>query len=133
MNPEPTEHATLPETDQKFRLWLRPDGIAEITWAPHVPSNIDDARAAIAVMTELTGGKPTPLLVHTENAGPQDRAARMEFIRHQEIVAAVALLVGNPLSRMMATFFINVSRPEVPIRLFENQTAALTWLAEHVV
>lgn len=131
-----TEHSGLTEhseqSQQKFRLWLRPDGIAEITWAPHVPSDVDDARAAIAVMTELTGGRPTPLLVHTENAGPQDRGARMEFIRHQEIVAAVALLVGNPLSRLMATFFINVSKPDVPIRLFEDESSAVAWLAQHV-
>lgn len=131
MNVEPAG-GTSPDTTQKFRLWLRPDGIAEISWAPFVPSHVEDARAAIAAMTELTGGRPTPLLVHTEDAGPQDRGARMEFVRHQEIVAAVALVVGNPLSRLMATFFINVSRPDIPIRLFEDDEAALTWLAQHL-
>ena len=120
-------------THEKFRMWVRPDGIVELAWAPHVPSGLEDAVAAIEAMSELTGGKPGSLLVHTENAGPQDRAARMEFIRRQEIVAAVALLVGNPLSRMMATFFINVSRPDVPIKLFEDADAAVAWLKEHAV
>ena len=120
-------------THEKFRMWVRPDGIVELAWAPHVPSGLEDAVAAIEAMSELMGGKPGSLLVHTENAGPQDRAARMEFIRRQEVVAAVALLVGNPLSRMMATFFINVSRPDVPIRLFEDADAAVAWLKEHAV
>ena len=120
-------------THDKFRMWVRPDGIVELAWAPHVPSGLEDAVAAIEAMSELMGGKPGSLLVHTENAGPQDRAARMEFIRRQEVVAAVALLVGNPLSRMMATFFINVSRPDVPIRLFEDADAASAWLKEHAV
>ncbi len=118
---------------EKFRIWLRPDGVCEIVWAPHVPSGLEDAIATIKAMAELTGGRRAPLLVHTTDAGPQDRAARMEFVRDQGVVSAVALIVGNPLSRMMATFFINVSRPEVPIRLFEDEAAAVAWLKEHLV
>lgn len=120
-------------THEKFTMWLRPDGVVELTWAPHVPSGFDDAVAAIDAMSELTGGRPTPLLVHTTDAGPQDRAARMEFIRRQDVVAAVALIVGNPLSRMMATFFVNVSRPEVATRLFEDEDAAVDWLTTYLV
>lgn len=125
--------STAEITGEKFRIWLRPDGIAEITWTPHVPSGIEDARAVIEAMRQLTGGPAAPLLVHTTDAGPQDRAARMEFIRRQDVVAAVALVVGNPLSRMMATFFINVSKPDVPIRLFEDADAAVAWLQGHLV
>lgn len=117
---------------EKFRIWLRGDGLAEIAWAPHVPSVLEDALAVIDAMSELTGGRAMPLLVHTEDAGPQSREARMEFIRRQEVVSAVALIVGNPLSRMMATFFINVSRPDVPIRLFEDPAVAADWLKQHV-
>lgn len=120
-------------THEKFRIWLRPDGVVQIAWAPHVPSGLEDAIASIEAMQELTGGRAAPLLVHTTHAGPQDRAARMEYVRHQGIVSAVALIVGNPLSRMMATFFINVSRPDVPVRLFEDEAVAVAWLTEHLV
>jgi hypothetical protein len=120
-------------TGDKFRIWLRPDGVVELAWAPHVPSGLEDALATIEAMTEITGGRPAPLRVQTTDAGPQDRAARMEFIRRHEVVSAVALIVGNPLSRMMATFFINVSRPKAPTRLFEDESAALLWLKEYVV
>ncbi len=119
-------------TGEKFRIWLRPDGVVEIVWEPHVPSVLEDAVAVIDAMSELTGGRAAPLLVHTEDAGPQSREARMEFVRRQEVVSAVSLVVGNPLSRMMATFFINVSRPDVPIRLFEDKEAAVAWLKEHL-
>ena len=120
-------------TGEKFRIWLRPDGVVELVWAPHVPSTLEDALATIEAMTEITGGRPAPLLVHTTDAGPQDRAARMEFIRRHEVVSAVALIVGNPLSRMMATFFINVSRPKAPTRLFEDEAPAVVWLKGFLV
>ncbi len=116
----------------KFRLWIRPDGIAEITWTPHVPSGIEDARQAVQGMRELTGGRAAPILVHTTDAGPQDRAARMEFIGSQEVVSACALITGNPLSRLMANFFMNVSRPNVPVRMFDNDADAIDWLSGHL-
>lgn len=117
---------------EKFRMWAREDGVVEIEWAPQVPSTLEDAVAVIDAMSVLTNGRAAPLLVHTTDAGPQTREARMEFVRRQEVVSAVALVVGNPLSRMMANFFINVSKPEVPIRLLEDDDAALTWLRGHV-
>ena len=119
-------------THEKFRMTLPPDGVVRLVWAP-LPSGLEDARATITAMTELTGGRPAPLLVDTTHAGPQDRAARMEFINRHEVVAAVALIVGNPLSRMMATFFVNVSKPKAPTRLFEDEAAALAWLKGYLV
>lgn len=119
-------------THPKFRMWLAPDGVVHLVWVPQIPSGIEDATAAINAMIELTDGRQAPLLVDTRVAGPQDRAARMEFIRRHEVVSAVALIAGNPLSRMMANFFINVSRPKAPTRLFEDEASALAWLKEFV-
>jgi hypothetical protein len=89
-----------------------------------------DAIAAIDEMTKLTGGKRCPLLVDAHDAGPQDRAARSEFARRGDLVSAVALLGATPLSRMMGNFFIAVSRPMAPTKLFNDESSALAWLKE---
>lgn len=124
------EHPEI--THAKFRMWLPPDGVVRLDWVPHVPSGLEDAIAAIDAMTELTGGRAAPLLVDVRLAGPQDRAARMEFIRRHEVVSAVGLVVGSPLSRMMGNFFVNVNRPKAPTRLFDDEDAALRWLGAFV-
>lgn len=113
----------------KFRMWLRPDGIVHLAWAPSVGMGLEDAIAAIAAMEGLTGGRKAPLLVDTSEAGPQDRPARMEFVRRGDLVAAVALIVGTPLSRMMGNFFLAVSKPMAPTRLFDDEETAVAWLA----
>lgn len=128
----PEDNQPTEVTHPKFRMWLRPDGVVQLVWVAHVPSDLEDAIATIDAMTEITGGRPAPLLVDATLAGPQDRAARMEFIRRHEVVSAVALIVGNPLSRMMGNFFINVNRPKAPTRLFEDESSALAWLTEFV-
>lgn len=120
-------------THPKFRMWFPADGVVRLVWSPPVPSGFDDAVATIEAMIELTGDRPAPLFVDVRQAGPQDRAGRLEFIRRHEVVSAVAIVVGSPLSRMMGNFFINVNKPKAPTRLFDDEAAALAWLKEYVV
>jgi hypothetical protein len=93
---------------------------------------LEDAIGATAAMAQLTGGRQSPLLVDVREVGPQDRAARNEFARRGDLVSAVALIVGTPLSRMMGNFFLGVSKPMAPTRLFDDEATALIWLREFV-
>ncbi|MHB1250551.1 MAG: DUF7793 family protein [Acidimicrobiales bacterium] len=113
---------------QKFRMWLRPDGIVQLVWAPMRELRFEDASACIRAMDTLTGGRRAPLLVDASEVGSQDRAARNEFVRRGDLVSGVALVVTTPLSRLMGNFFIAVSKPIVATRLFEDETTAVTWL-----
>lgn len=117
-------------THPKFRMWLRPDGVVQLVWGPGAVLRLEDAVAAIDAMTKFTDGRKSPLLVDTRDLGRQDRAARMEFVRRGELVSAVALLVSTPLSRMMGNFFLAVSKPMAPTRLFDDEAAAVAWLKE---
>ena len=117
-------------THAKFRVWLRSDGIVQLVWARGTAIVLEDAIAAIEAMAQLTGGRRSPLLVDTHDTGPQDRPARTEFTRRDDLVSAVALIVGTPLSRMMGDFFVSVSRPVAPTRLFDNEESAVAWLQE---
>lgn len=127
MNNEPTEI-----THSKFRMWLRPDGIVQLVWGPAVTMSLEDAIAATDAMTKLTGGQQCPLIVDAHAAGPQDRAARTEFAHRGDLVPAVALIVATPLSRMMGNFFLAVSKPMAPTRLFDDESSALAWLREFI-
>jgi len=119
-------------TQPKFRMWLRPDGVVQLVWAPRVAMALEDAVAAVEAMAQLTGGRQCPLLVDVHEQGPMDRPARAEFTRRGDLVSAVALIVGTPLSRMMGNFFLGVSKPMAPTRLFDDEATALIWLREFV-
>jgi hypothetical protein len=94
--------------------------------------NLEDAIAATDAMAQLTGGRQCPLMVDAHNAGPQDRAARTEFAHRGDLVSAVAVLVATPLSRMMGNFFLAVSKPMAPTRLFDDESTAVAWLREFI-
>jgi hypothetical protein len=116
----------------KFRMWLRPDGIVAIVFAPRIATDLADALAAVDAMTQLTGGRRRPLLVDMHGSGPQDRSARSELARRDDVVSAVALIVDTPLSRMLGNFFLSVNKPLYPTRLFDNEASALAWLQSFV-
>jgi hypothetical protein len=119
-------------TNPKFRMWLRPDGIVAMVFASRIETDLADAVAAIDAMTELTGGRRSPLLVDMHGSGPQTRAARLEAARRDDVVSAVALIVDTPLGRMLGNFFLSVNKPPFPVRLFDNETSAVAWLQTFV-
>ncbi len=132
MTEEPMGHDSGAVPHPKFRAWLRRDSIVQLVWAPRSPMALDDAIAAIEATAQLTGGRQGPLLVDIRDIGPMDRPARTEFTRRGDLVSAVALVVDTPLSRVMGNFFLSVSKPVAPTRLFEDEASALAWLREFV-
>ena len=112
----------------KFRIWLRPDGIVQLVWAPRTMVLLEDATAALEEMAKLTGERRSPLLVDMRETGPLDRPTRAELTRRSDLQSAVALVAGTPLSRMMANFFLRVSEPPFPTRLFDDEASAIAWL-----
>jgi hypothetical protein len=112
----------------KFRMWLRPDGIVQLVWSPRTTVLFEDATAALEAMAQLTGGRRSPLLVDMHDTGPLDRPTRAELTRRSDLQSAVGLIVGTPLTRMMANFFLSVNKPQFPTRLFDNEASAVAWL-----
>ena len=119
-------------TYPKFRMWLRSDGIVQMSWVSQASIDLEDAMAAIAAMTELTGGRRGPLLVDLHDSGQQTRPARIEFTRHEDLVSAVALIVGTPVGRILGNFFLRVNRPPYPVALFDDEASGLVWLQSFV-
>jgi hypothetical protein len=115
-------------TGSKFRMWLRPDDIVQLVWSPGTVIGLEDAVAAIAAVATLSGGRQHPMLVDVQQAGQVDRAARVELTRGGDQVSAVGAIVGTPLSRMMGNLIMNVSRPPMPMRLFDDEASAVAWL-----
>ena len=110
------------------RVW-RVDGVVfEVIDCPSI--ELSDIRGFEEAVIELTGGAPGLILADIRKirwASAEARAyAAGDSMR--EIVAAHALLVGSPVTRMIGSFFVRVSSPPFPVRLFTASDEATTWL-----
>ncbi len=111
-----------------FRVWW--DEGAEIVrcaWDPDAVCGEVEARRSIDAI-EALGRGAAPLLVDMRELKTLDRGAREHFKTSKGGVAAMALLVESPLTKMLANFFMATDGDRTPTRMFTSQSAALEWL-----
>ena len=114
----------------KSRLWLGDDGIVRIIWIPGAEVTLEDAQETMAAYLKLNMGKRRPLLVDTKTMKSLARGARQYYASEEaaKVASAVALIIGTPVSRVLGNFYLGVSHPKLPTRLFSSEHDALEWL-----
>lgn len=112
------------------RLWLDDDGIVRIVHVPGIEVSLADAEATMDAYLELRGGVSRPLLVDTQGMKSIDRAARALYASEEaaRVATAVALIVDTPVTRVLGNFYLGLSKPHIPSRLFSEHAEALEWL-----
>ena len=112
------------------------DGVVRMKEPPDVMMGLPEAKEMIAAISELGNGDKVILLgdLRRHRGFTVDSEGREYLGGKQmgEIVAAVGLLVGSPLSRFMGNFFIAINKPGFPVKLFTSEPKAIEWLKDFV-
>ncbi len=71
------------------------------------------------------------VVVVIDSLTSQDAEARRIYAAGMQpaLFFAAALIVTNPLARAIGSFFLGLTRPAVPTKLFESVDAATSWCA----
>ena len=135
--PELERNVKRPRPDRTIEtrtgdVWLGEDRILRCVHDLDVLIEADDAREILAAERGLLGDDRAPILVDLNN-GKVTRQARAVFAgpEHADNVTAMALLVRNPVMRVMGIVFMRVNRPPVPCRIFSVEEKALAWARRH--
>lgn len=111
------------------RFWRGDDGlIYDETYMEGVVE-AEHMRRGLAAIAELTGGEPAPLVAVAGRSSEATREARQVLAGPEavKLIAAMAVIAPNPVMRVALTFFMRVSRPPYPIRLFGTLAEAQAW------
>ncbi len=93
--------------------------------------NGQDARENVAYYHEYARslGRPCGSVVIMSNMLSQDAEARRAYTEiDPNLVYGGALVVQSSLSRALGSFFIGLTRPKVPTKLFDSVENAVEWL-----
>lgn len=92
--------------------------------------NLATAQRMISSRLEACQGKAYPFIANVTNVKTITKEARSAFSEGDGIkyMTACALIVGSPVNRLLGNFFLSVSKPSVPTKLFTSRDDALTWL-----
>lgn len=93
----------------------------------------DDAHAVVSIVSEITGGQPTPAIIDIRSIGFASKEARQGFAGSPDSSheTATALVVASSSSRVMAKAFLKLSKPERPIGVFTDVAKAREWVEQY--
>lgn len=114
------------------RVWVGEDGICRIVYVPGAEVTLQDAQEIMAAYKKINQGKRLPLFIDTKRMRSLSREARSYFASEEaaECACAAAIVVGTPVSKVLGNFYLGLSNPHLPSRLFSSEEKALTWLKE---
>jgi len=116
------------------RLWLGEDGIVRIIHVPGAEVTLEDAKETMASYLKINQGKRRPLFIDTKTMKSMTRETRQYYsgVEAAKVASVAAIIVGTPVSRVLGNFYIGLSNPHLPSRLFSSEDEALTWLKGYI-
>lgn len=112
------------------RAWIGDDGICHLDWVPKAEVTLKEAQEVMAAYNAIRQDKRLPLLIDTSQMKSFSREARQYYASDEAVAvaSAAAIVVGTPVSRVLGNFYIGLSNPRLPSRLFTSTDEAVAWL-----
>jgi hypothetical protein len=108
-------------------FWDSSVSVVRVVWPSGAVVGAQEAAATTSAVRAVGRGT-VPLLVDMREMSKLERGAREHYKADKGGVCAMALLVGSPLTRMLANFFMSTDPDGTPVRMFTDEAAALEWL-----
>lgn len=117
-----------------FNTALDPRGFIISRVSPLAEVELDHAKENTLKVQEISGDQVYPIMVDIRKIRSISKEARDHFSMRgrKPGVVAIAMLVSSPLSRIIGNFFLGLSQPVVPAKLFTDEETAIKWILKGV-
>ena len=92
--------------------------------------DLEIAQSATAFRKEVLQGRKLPAVADISTIKHVSKEGRQFISSPQagEDMTALAVILNNPVTRMMGNFFMKFNQPEYPFRFFSNIEEATLWI-----
>jgi hypothetical protein len=114
-----------------IKLWLE-GGIIYGRYKDNVIVDLAAAKKIAGDRITLSNGKDYPSISYIDGLNSIKKEAR-DFFSHDDGIkhmTKLALITTSPISRIAGNFFLSVSKPTVPTRMFSEKEDAVKWVKE---
>ncbi len=96
--------------------------------------DLEAAKKAVSLRKDFTNNLPYPNLIRGFDVISMDKQARDFFSTDQGTVgvSAGALLTNSVFQATLANFFLKVTNPKIPTKLFTDESKAILWLKQYI-
>lgn len=107
------------------------DGIIFASYQPKLAIDLETAKKTSMYRKQISDKRgPIPVLADIRNLGKVTDEAREWLATDEanELIPAMAILTNNPIQNLLANFYLMLSKPPMPTKLFTDKEKALRWL-----
>jgi len=128
--PEPPANARVSTSGL---TWLSDDGIIIAIANPQPLHTLENAIENTRINQELAGDVKRPFIIDLTKVTAMSREARAYYAgpEPRKSLTAVALITESNIGRLVANFFIGLTKPVLPTKLFNSYNEALEWVLKY--
>jgi hypothetical protein len=117
--------------NEYVKLWID-DGVMYGEYKSDVVIDLHAAKKVAEDRMKLANGVSAPFLGYLDGMSSVTKEARDYFSKNEGVkyMKKLALITTSPISRILGNFWLQISRPTVPTKLFATKEDALKWLKE---
>ena len=120
----------MAKIDTPYVLYEIRDNILIATYKKGVKIDLDIARKIVSDRRAVMGNKSMPVMVLNQGVISMDKEAR-DYLSSPDAnrgLIAGAIISDSVFTSILSNFFLSVSKPKIPAKLFTSQDQAMKWL-----
>ncbi len=87
----------------------------------------------VALVKQITGNKPVPLLIYLSNSPVPDKETRQFSTTQLSVIYSAMAMVSKPgLSKFIMNILFRLKPPPIPMKSFTDDLSAKQWLQQYV-
>jgi len=109
------------------------DGFLYQDYPPGTEITIEDSLEELKIYrTTFCKNAKRPIIVDISNIKTVSKESRDIYSSEEmgDTISAAALIVSNPVSRIMGNFYMGISKTKMPVRMFTRVDEAKKWLKD---
>lgn len=115
--------------ENRYASFWTAGGILFFRYKQDTVIDIEAAKCVVADRIRFQDERCLPVLCDMRGVLSVDKAGRDYLANSGSVLAlAVGLLVGENVSLTVSTFYLEISKPSVPTRIFTEESEALSYL-----
>lgn len=94
--------------------------------------DLEAAKKATVFRKQITNGKKLPSIANISMVKEVTKETREYFSDEAgDDLTALAVIVSNPVTRMMGNFFLKFHQPKYPFKFFSDTSSAKQWITDY--
>lgn len=115
--------------ENEFAVFRISGGLLFFEYKPAVVIDLAAAQRIVADRIQMQNERAYPVLCDIKGIADSDKASRDYLAQHGSVLTkAVSIVAHRNISILMISFYLKISKPQVPTRVFTNKSAALEFL-----